>query len=151
MKFHINSKSCIIQKHLAWKLPKKKNRKKKTSRCPRWRRLFCSLRSVLSYCQKAFLNLSRMRVPILEIRTRFVSWAMRYRCYTARCPSELSYLQDASGNAETHFPFRHWFQTLKVWMNQSLHLVPAAGTCVSSRPLAPWILQMLSCSGNTWS
>ena len=34
-------------------------------------------------------------------------------------------------------------------MNPSLHLAPAAGTCVSSRPLAPWILQMLSCSSNT--
>ena len=39
--------------------------------------------------------------------------------------------------------------TLKVWMNPPLHLTPAAGTCVSSDPLAPWILQMLSCFGNT--
>ena len=56
---------------------KKKNKKekqqKKNFRCPWWRRLFCSLGSVLSCCQRAFVNLSRMRVPILEVRTRFVS------------------------------------------------------------------------------
>ena len=34
----------------------------KNFRCPQWRRLFCSLRSVLSCCEKAFVNLSRMCV-----------------------------------------------------------------------------------------
>ena len=45
----------------------KKNRKKTL------RRLFCSLRSILSRCEKAFVNLSRMRVPIVKVRKRSVS------------------------------------------------------------------------------
>ena len=47
--------------------------KKKNFRFPQWRRLFCSLRSVLSCCEKVFVILSRMRVPILDVRKRFVS------------------------------------------------------------------------------
>ena len=136
-------------KAFSLKIAQKKNRKKKTSRCPRWRRLFCSLRSVLSYCQKAFLNLSRMRVPILEIRTRFVSWAMRYRCYTAWCPSELSYLQDASGNAETHFPFVSPFRRFLI-----SPLVPdtkGVNEPISTSSTRCWYLRFFSpsCSLNT--
>ena len=44
----------------------------KNFKCAQWQRFFCSLRNVLSCCEKAFVNLSRMRVPILEVRKRFV-------------------------------------------------------------------------------
>ena len=42
-------------------------KKQKNFRFPQWRRLFCSLRSVLSCCEKAFVNLSRVCEPILEV------------------------------------------------------------------------------------
>ena len=123
----------------------------KNFRCPQWRRLFCSLRSVLSCCEKAFVNLSRMCVS-----SKFERDLCPEPCDNAviRLSVLLSYLI-CKMLQETLTLISHsaiaWFQTLKVWMNPSLHLAPAAGTCVSSRPLAPWILQMLSCCGNTWS
>ena len=102
------------------------------------------------FCEKAFVSLLCRRVPILKFCKRFASWAMQKQLYGS--VSFWAILCVRCFRKCWHwFPIPPLVPTLRVWMNLPLHLTPAAGTCVSSGPLAPWILQMLSCSGNTKS